>query len=56
MGRSEQPRPQGAFPWLWKWDGPTFKARENRPGDEVAIWVDIQVYAEVFFDQKQSTF
>ena len=25
-----QPRPQGAFPWLW---GP--KAREKRPGDEV---------------------
>ena len=23
-----QPRPQGAFPWLWRW--------EKRPGDEVA--------------------
>ena len=28
-----QPRPQGAFPWLWG-RGP--KAREKRPGDEVA--------------------
>ena len=27
-----QPRPQGAFPWLWRWDS---KAREKRPGDEV---------------------
>ena len=31
----EQPRPQGAFPWLWTWDA-TSKARETRPGDEVA--------------------
>ena len=29
-----QPRPQGAFPWLWGRGGP--KAREKRPGDEVA--------------------
>ena len=28
---SRQPRPQGAFPWLWG------KAREKRPGDEVTI-------------------
>ena len=26
-----QPRPQGAFPWLWT----TSKGREKRPGDEV---------------------
>ena len=26
-----QPRPQGAFRWLWRWA----KAREKRPGDEV---------------------
>ena len=31
-----QPRPQGAFPWLWRW-GPTSKAREERPGDEVEM-------------------
>ena len=30
----QQPRPQGAFPWLWRW-GPTSNAREQRPGDEV---------------------
>ena len=30
----EQPRPQGAFPWLWRWG-----AREKRPGDEVVDWV-----------------
>ena len=24
-----QPRPQGAFPWLWRW------GREKRPGHEV---------------------
>ena len=29
LHKSEQPRPQGAFPWLW----------EKRPGDEVEIWV-----------------
>ena len=29
-----QPRPQGAFPWLWGRGAP--KAREKRPGDEVA--------------------
>ena len=29
-----QPRPQGAFPWLWG-RGPAPKAREKRPGDEV---------------------
>ena len=29
-----QPRPQGPFAWLWMW-GPTSKAREKRPGDEV---------------------
>ena len=28
-----QPRPQGAFPWLWR---PAPKAREKRHGDEVA--------------------
>ena len=27
-----QPRPQGAFPWLCRWDS---KGREKRPGDEV---------------------
>ena len=26
----------GRFPWLWKW-GPTSKATEKRPGDEVVI-------------------
>ena len=26
-----QPRPQGAFPWLWRWA----KAREKHPGDKV---------------------
>ena len=26
-----QPRPQGAFPWLWV-------AREKRPGDEVVLF------------------
>ena len=30
----EQPSPQGAFPWLWRWG-----AREKRPGDEVVDWV-----------------
>ena len=30
----EQPRPQGAFAWLWRWG-----AREKRPGDEVVDWV-----------------
>ena len=30
-----QPRPQGAFPWLWGRPAP--KAREKRPGDEVAF-------------------
>ena len=30
-----QPRPQGAFPWLWI--EPTSKAREKRLGDEVLI-------------------
>ena len=29
----EQPRPQGAFAWLWRWG-----ARE-KPGDEVVDWV-----------------
>ena len=24
-----QPRPQGAFPWLWRW------GKEKRPGHEV---------------------
>ena len=33
--QSFQPRPQGAFPWLWGRGAP--KAREKRPGDEVAI-------------------
>ena len=28
-----QPRPQGAFPWLF----PNSKAREKTPGDEVAL-------------------
>ena len=28
--KGDQPRPQGAFPWLWG-----RKAREKRPGDEV---------------------
>ena len=34
----EQPRPQGAFPWLWRFPPPTptSKAGEKRPGDEVA--------------------
>ena len=32
--RKMQPRPQGAFPWLWGRGAP--KAREKRPGDEVA--------------------
>ena len=27
-----KPRPQGAFPWLWRWDS---KAREKSPGNEV---------------------
>ena len=27
-----KPHPQGAFPWLWRWD---FKAREKSPADEV---------------------
>ena len=30
-----QPRPQGAFPWLWGRPAP--KAREKRPGDEVVL-------------------
>ena len=32
-----QPRPQGAFPWLWGrgFSRPVPKAREKRPGDEV---------------------
>ena len=34
-----QPRPQGAFPWLWS-RRPTSKAREKRPGDEVEFWQD----------------
>ena len=29
-GEGFQPRPQGAFPWLWEGKG-----REKRPGDEV---------------------
>ena len=33
-----QPRPQGAVPWHWRWV-PTSKAREKRPGDEVAVWL-----------------
>ena len=37
-----QPRPQGAFPWLWGRGGtcscPAPKAREKRPGDEVVFW------------------
>ena len=44
--RNVQPRPQGAFPWLWG-RGPAPKAREKCPGDEVekcelyhrCIWV-----------------
>ena len=32
IGDDFQPRPQGAFPWLWGRGG---KAREKRPGDEV---------------------
>ena len=35
-----QPRPQGAFPWLWGRGGkrrPAPKAREKRPGDEVGV-------------------
>ena len=32
-----QPRPQGAFPWLWRW-GPTSKAREKHPENEVACY------------------
>ena len=35
----EQARPQGAFPWLWRFPPPptpTSKAGEKRPGDEVA--------------------
>ena len=31
-----QPRPRGAFPWLWGRGGPAPEAREKRPGDEVA--------------------
>ena len=27
-----KPRPQGAFPWLWRWDS---KAREKSPANEV---------------------
>ena len=34
-----QPRPQGAFPWLWRWGA--FKAREKRPGDEVGPGWDL---------------
>ena len=30
-----QPRPQGAFPWPWRWFKAKFKARVKRPGDEV---------------------
>ena len=29
-GSKMQPRPQGAFPWLWRWGAPPAK-----PGDEV---------------------
>ena len=38
---SRQPRPQGAFPWLWRWGSTTCptrltsKAWEKCPGDEV---------------------
>ena len=35
-----QPRPQGAFPWLWGRHAP--KAREKRPGDEVEPCRDSQ--------------
>ena len=38
VGRA-QPRPQGAFPWLWRWG--TFKAREKGPGDEVGPGWDL---------------
>ena len=29
-----QPRPQGAFPWLWRW-APHLQSQGKRPGDEV---------------------
>ena len=38
-----QPRPQGAFPWLWG-RGPAPKAREKRPGDEVGVsWLSLHI-------------
>ena len=33
VNTTKQPRPRGAFSWLFP--GPTSKAREKRPGDEV---------------------
>ena len=38
-----QPRPQGAFPWLWRWYS---KAREKRPGDEVGDGQQLQCQDE----------
>ena len=37
-----QPRPQGAFPWLWRWGAPTPKPRKNALGTRLCISVAIQ--------------
>ena len=43
LGATLQPRPQVAFPWLWRWGGTTYKAREKRPGNEVGdTWESIE--------------
>ena len=35
-----QPRPQGAFPWLWRWGGKSAQGKapgEKRPGNEIVF-------------------
>ena len=59
MSTMHQPRPQGAFPWLWRWGGksPTSKAREKRLGDEVdyaraltnreCFWANLEEFQDI---------
>ena len=42
--KCRQPRPRGAFPWLWRWCRPTSKAKDKRPGDEVEVSPQVREY------------